>query len=180
MARENNFIIPSVYQGNYNAIARRTETELMPVLRKWNIAFYAYSPIAGGFLAKAPQELLAGGQGRWDPFGSYAAKMYNALYNKPCMLNALETFVELSKDTGISQAELAYRWVAYNSHLRAELGDGIIIGARFGPQLEEALNGLKKGPLSIDVAKRIDALWEGIKDESPLDNFDGYVFNSMN
>lgn len=179
VASENNFVIPSVYQGNYNAISRRTETELMPVLRKWNIAFYAYSPIAGGFLAKAPEQLLAGGKGRWDPCGTYTAKMYNALYNKPCMLKALAAFVQLSKDTGISQAELAYRWVAHNSQLRPELGDGIIIGARFGPQLEEALNGVKNGRLSVEVAERIDALWEGVKDESPLDNFEGFISNYL-
>ncbi|CAI7602665.1 unnamed protein product [Penicillium glandicola] len=180
VARENDFVIPSVYQGNYNAMSRRTETELMPVLRKWNIAFYAYSPIAGGFLAKAPEQLIAGGQGRWDPCGTYTAKMYNALYNKPCMLKALEAFVELSKETGISQAEVAYRWVTHNSQLQPELGDAVIIGARFGPQLEEAINGIKKGALSIEVAEKIDALWGEVKDESPLDNSEGYIFNYMN
>ncbi|KAG2421313.1 hypothetical protein HFD88_005287 [Aspergillus terreus] len=173
VAQENNYVLPSVYQGNYNAVARRTETEIMPILRKWNIPFYAYSPIAGGFLTKSPAQLIAGGQGRWDP-SQYVGKMYNALYNNPCMLRALEKFVGLSHDTGISQAELAYRWVAYHSLLRPELGDGIIVGARFGSQLDETLKGLRKGPLSADVADRISALWEDI-DESPLDNFEGYI-----
>lgn len=173
VAKDNDYVLPSVYQGNYNAVARRTETELMPVLRKWNILFYAYSPIAGGFLAKAPEQLRSGGHGRWDPSG-WTGNMYNTLYNTPCMLKALEGFVRLSKETGISQVELAYRWVAYNSHLRPELGDGIVIGARVGRQLEEALDGLKKGALSKEVAERIDALWQGI-DESPLDNFEGFI-----
>ncbi|KAL5358586.1 NADP-dependent oxidoreductase domain-containing protein [Aspergillus floccosus] len=173
VAKENNYVLPSVYQGNYNAVARRTETEIMPILRKWNISFYAYSPIAGGFLTKTPAQLIAGVQGRWDP-SRWAGKMYNALYNTPCMLRALEKFVSLSHDTGISQAELAYRWVAYHSLLRPELGDGIIFGARFGPQMDETLKGLRKGPLSADVAERINALWEDI-DESPLDNFEGYI-----
>ena len=111
----------------------------MTVLRKWRIAFYAYSPIAGAFLAKVPDQLLFGGQGRWDPTSSYAAKMYKVLYNKPSMLKALGPFVVLSNDSGIPQAELAYRWLAYNSHLRPDLGDGIVIGARFGPQVKDTL-----------------------------------------
>ncbi|KAF9886721.1 hypothetical protein FE257_011098 [Aspergillus nanangensis] len=175
VAKENGFVLPSIYQGNYNAVARRSETELMPVLHRWNISFYAYSPIAGGFLTKNPEQLRAGGHGRWDPSG-WTGNMYNALYNTPCMLRALEAFIRLSNEMGISQAELAYRWVAYNSQLRPKLGDGIIIGARFGPQLEEALVGLSKGALSKEVADRIDALWPDI-DESPLDNFEGYINN---
>jgi aryl-alcohol dehydrogenase-like predicted oxidoreductase len=150
----------------------------MPTLRKNNISFYAYSPIAGGFLTKTPEQLLAGGEGRWDPSGTYTAKMYNALYNKPVMLKALGSFVDLSKETGISQAELAYRWVAYNSLLEPGLGDGIVIGARFGLQLDQALEALERGPLSEGLATRIESLWEDIKDDSPLDNFDGFVCNS--
>lgn len=146
VARENNFVIPSAYQGNYNAISRRTETELMPVLRKWNVALRSMhtAQFQVDFWPKPPNN-------SW----TYTAKMYNALYNKPCMLKALAAFVQLSKDTGISQAELAYRWVAHNSQLQPELEDGIIIGARFGPQLEEAINGVKKGRLSAEVADRI-------------------------
>jgi aflatoxin B1 aldehyde reductase len=33
---------PSVYQGHYNAIVRGGEKELFPILRKHNIAFFAY------------------------------------------------------------------------------------------------------------------------------------------
>ncbi|MCI2435640.1 aldo/keto reductase, partial [Listeria monocytogenes] len=34
VAKENGFVVPSVYQGNYSAVARRTEAEVLPVLRK--------------------------------------------------------------------------------------------------------------------------------------------------
>ena len=42
------FVKPSVYQGQYNALCRRGEEQLFPTLRANNIAFYAYSPSAGG------------------------------------------------------------------------------------------------------------------------------------
>ncbi|KAJ5763866.1 hypothetical protein N7533_002547 [Penicillium manginii] len=156
VAKENNFVLPTVYQGNYNAVARRTETEIMPTLRKNNISFYAYSPIAGGFLTKTPEQLLAGGGGTMGPV----------------------RHLHCQNETGISQAELAYRWVAYNSLLEPGLGDGIVIGARFGLQLDQALEALERGPLSEGLATRIESLWEDIKDDSPLDNFDGFVCNS--
>jgi aflatoxin B1 aldehyde reductase len=38
----NGWVKPSVYQGQYNAIARLNEDDLFPILRKHGISFYAY------------------------------------------------------------------------------------------------------------------------------------------
>jgi aflatoxin B1 aldehyde reductase len=62
----NNYVVPTVFQGSYNPVCRRVETELLPTLRKLNISFYAYAPQAGGFLAKSKEEVLDG-KGRFDP-----------------------------------------------------------------------------------------------------------------
>lgn len=37
------YVRPSVLQGQYNLFARKGEEELLPVLRKHGIAYYAYS-----------------------------------------------------------------------------------------------------------------------------------------
>jgi aryl-alcohol dehydrogenase-like predicted oxidoreductase len=174
IGKQNNYILPSVYQGNYSAVARLTEKELFPTLRKYNIAFYAYSPIAGGFLTKSPKQLMDGGQGRWDP-SNFLGQLYGTLYKKPAMLKALEMWGEIAKDLGISKAELAYRWVAFNSHIEGELGDAIIIGARTIEQLKETLAGLRNGPLSEDAVGKIDELWKTIEHVSPLDNYNNYI-----
>lgn len=50
VCQKNDYVLPSVYQGSYSAAARRVQDELIPLLREHSIAFYAYSPIAGGFL----------------------------------------------------------------------------------------------------------------------------------
>jgi aflatoxin B1 aldehyde reductase len=42
------YVAPSVYQGKYNPLCRGAEAELLPALRALGIAFYAYSPLAGG------------------------------------------------------------------------------------------------------------------------------------
>lgn len=50
ITKEKGYVQPSVYQGSYAAVARGAEDELFPLLRENGISFYAYSPIAGGFL----------------------------------------------------------------------------------------------------------------------------------
>jgi aflatoxin B1 aldehyde reductase len=37
------YVKPSVLQGQYNLLARKGEDDLLPVLRKHGIAYYAYS-----------------------------------------------------------------------------------------------------------------------------------------
>lgn len=48
LCRQNGYPLPIVYQGHYSPIARKMEAELLPLLREHRIAFYAYSPGAGG------------------------------------------------------------------------------------------------------------------------------------
>lgn len=45
----NGYIMPTAYQGIYNAIHRKIEPELFPCLRKYGIAFYEFNPLGGGF-----------------------------------------------------------------------------------------------------------------------------------
>ena len=65
------------------------------MLRKLNIAFYAYSPIAGGFLVKDAKEVREGslGEGRFRP-GTAIADMYRSLYAKESLLKALDEWGE--------------------------------------------------------------------------------------
>jgi aryl-alcohol dehydrogenase-like predicted oxidoreductase len=179
ISREKNYILPSVYQGNYSAVARRPESELFSTLRKHNISFYAYSPIAGGFLTKDVEKLTSGGEGRWDP-NTKLGGLYNALYNKPNMLEGLKLWGNISKESGISKAELAYRWVLHNSDLKGEFGDGVIFGTRTKEQLNETLAAFDKGPLDAAIAQKIDEVWKLVEPDSPLDNFNAFSPNEKN
>ena len=163
-------VVPSVYQGNYNPVSRLYDESLLPILRSLNIAFYAYSPLAGGFLVKDAATLRSGGQGRWDP-SSPVGKMYHDRYNRPSLLEALAEWQSIAQAAGASQAELAYRWVRYNSVLKPEHGDAIILGASREKQLEQTLLTIEKGPLPRDIVARIDQVWETVKAEAPTDNF---------
>ena len=97
--------------------------------------------------------------------------MYLTLYNKPTYLEALATWSEIAEDFGIGKAELAYRWVAFNSLLKQEHGDAIVIGARNEEQLRETFEWSRRGPLPKGAVERIDAVWESVKAEAGLDNF---------
>lgn len=168
IAKEKGYVLPSVYQGNYSPVARHLETLLFPTLRKLGFAFYAYSPLAGGFLTKTPADLDAGA-GRFNE--TAVGGMYKRLYDKPVLRAALAEWGAVAEAEGVGKAELAYRWVGYNSALKAEFGDAVIFGASSLEQIEQTVRGLKKGSLSKSAAERIEKIWESVKDEAPVDNF---------
>ena len=72
-------------------------------------------------------------------------------------------------EEGCSRADLAYRWIACNSALNPERGDGVVVGASRLQKLEQTLQGLGTGPLKEESVKKIDELWEGIESEALLD-----------
>lgn len=170
VAKENNYVAPSVYQGNYSAIARRTETEIFPILRKNNISFYAYSPIAGGFLSKSKASLQEKG-GRFNDDHPFA-HVYNGMYNKSSFLTVLDKWEEIANEEKVSRAELAYRWIVYHSKLQSDSGDGVIIGARNVEQMKETVQAIKAGPLKDSSVKKIEEIWDIVKADSKLDNYE--------
>ena len=54
---KNGWILPSVYQGGYNALDRSSEKNLFPTLRKFGMVFYAFSPLAGGYFSRPTEQL---------------------------------------------------------------------------------------------------------------------------
>ena len=44
------WVVPTVYQGMYNALARNVEIDLLPAIRRLGMRFYVYNPLAGGML----------------------------------------------------------------------------------------------------------------------------------
>ncbi|KAH7396197.1 NADP-dependent oxidoreductase domain-containing protein [Pyrenochaeta sp. MPI-SDFR-AT-0127] len=167
IAKSKGYTLPTVYQGNYNPIARHLETQLFPTLRKLGISFYAYSPLAGGFLTKTIESLDAGA-GRFNK--EALGGMYLKLYNKPSLRAALAKWNDIAEKEGIPKAELAYRWVAYHSILEGD-EDGVIFGASSLKQIEQTAQGLKKGKLSDEAVKGIEQIWESVKADAPVDNF---------
>lgn len=62
------------------------------------MSFYAYSPLAGGFLTKTKQQVLDGA-GRFDKNTSIG-QMYGGMYGKPSYLEALSEWEAIAKEEG--------------------------------------------------------------------------------
>ena len=139
------------------------------------MSFYAYSPIAGGFLVKNSTDLRTRQvEGRFSgktPLGD----MYNVLYGKESMYEALDEWGKIASDAGISKAALAYRWITYHSALEGPNGDGVVIGASNNSQLEDTLVAIEDGPLEARIAKRASDIWEKVKADAPRDNWSDYI-----
>ncbi|KAF1830794.1 Aldo/keto reductase [Decorospora gaudefroyi] len=163
------YVAPSVFQGNYSPIARHSETMLFPTLRRLGMSFYAYSPLAGGFLTKTAEELDAG-KGRFNQ--NVIGGLYSKLYDNEVTRQALVTWNRIAEKEGVSKAELAYRWVAYHSVLSGD-EDGVIFGASSVAQVEQTAQGLKKGKLSDEAVQGIEEIWQSVKSVAPIDNFQG-------
>lgn len=167
VAKANGWPLPEVYQGNYNPVARHLETNLFPLLRKLNIVFYAYSPLAGGFLTKSAADIDAG-TGRFSK--ESMGGIYRGMYDRPSLIEGLKTWNEIADKEGVTKAELAYRWVAHHSALKEE-GDAVLFGASKLSQIEQTIASIGKGKLSEEAEKSIDRLWEDVKAEAPVDNY---------
>ncbi|KAM0793921.1 NADP-dependent oxidoreductase domain-containing protein [Usnea florida] len=165
-AKSKGYVLPTVFQGTYNPVARHYDTTLFPLLRNLNIAFHAYSPLASGFLMKDAHTL---GMGDIPGPTSRVKRLSNDRDTRPSLLAALSEWESIAYEARVSKAALAYRWLMYNSRLSAEHGDGMIIGATRGSQLEEHLRAIEDGPLDEDIARKIDKVWELVKDEAPID-----------
>ncbi|CAK7224761.1 hypothetical protein SBRCBS47491_005662 [Sporothrix bragantina] len=162
IASANGYVLPTVYQGQYNPFSRHPEMDLFPTLRKLGISFYAYSPLAGGLLTKTVQEFNEG-KGRFAK-GSPFYKMYN----KPSYLASLSKWEAAAQAEGVSVAELAYRWDAHHSILSGEHGDALIVGASSLEQINETNSWIKKGKVSDTAMAAIEEVWQGVKGEGPI------------
>ncbi|KAE8154944.1 NADP-dependent oxidoreductase domain-containing protein [Aspergillus avenaceus] len=176
LATKHSFVLPTVYQGSYSAVTRRPEKELLPVLRSHGMSFYAYSPIAGGFLAKTREDIAAG-QGRWDPRTAFG-KFNLALFDNEAMLAGLDAWAHISAKWGISRPHLAYRWIVYHSALDGECGDGVVVGASRVDQIRGTVAALRDGPLPSAVVEEIDRVWETVRRVAVIDPVNALLLSS--
>uniref|UniRef100_A0A8C1AWR9 NADP-dependent oxidoreductase domain-containing protein n=1 Tax=Cyprinus carpio carpio TaxID=630221 RepID=A0A8C1AWR9_CYPCA len=144
ICKHNNWVLPTVYQGMYNATTRQVETELLPCLRYFGIRFYAYNPLAGGLLTGIYHyEDQDGPQPAGRFFGSSWAGTYRDRYWKESHFQGIDGIRKALEAAYVSEkptlTSAAIRWMYHHSHLRGDLGDGVIIGMSSMEQLHENL-----------------------------------------
>jgi aflatoxin B1 aldehyde reductase len=157
------WVLPTVYEGVYNALTRNAETELFDALEAFQMRFYAYNPLAGGILTGKYRSVDDTPQD-----GRFALrKNYQGRYWKESFFVAVGIIGEACARHDIPMAEAALRWLAYHSKLFQSRGDSIIIGASKLVQLQQNLSAFENGPLSNDVVDAFNKAWSVSKAESP-------------
>lgn len=139
-------------QGTYNVLTRGPETRVLPLLRAHGMAFLASHALASGFLTG--EHIDAEG----NPTGRFVKSSYA---NSPEVASAMKAFVTACKAHDVLPVEVACRWMAHHSLLDEE--DGIVLGASKLAQIGNTVAHIRKGPLSADVVKLMDELWESVK-----------------
>ena len=116
-------------------------------------------PLAAGFLTgKLVNNDYASTRFRDNnPLGKLAQKLFGA----EDLHIAMKRFDVEAKSHGLTPIEVAVRWIAHHSALKDE--DGIILGASKAEQIRETITMIKKGPLSEEVVKTAEDLWEAVK-----------------
>lgn len=152
------YVKPSVYQGAYNALTRNSESELLPLLRKHQIAFYAYSAAAGG--------VLSGNSGRLVDTGRIG-DLVRSQYGTESATEAIAKVAEAAQQINLNGHAVALRWVLHHSALDATHGDAILIGARTTEQLEGTLQACAGGPLPSQIVELLEEAWQTTKSDAP-------------
>ncbi|KAL1686399.1 NADP-dependent oxidoreductase domain-containing protein [Schizophyllum commune] len=162
ICKTNGWILPTVYQGRYNAVQREVEAELFPCLRKFGIRFYVYSPLAGALLTGSifsPEDLDKRTGSRYDPNVSPYASVMRDLAT-PVLPVVKELAGEIAK-FNIPLPEVAARWLQHHSLLDPEKGDRVIIGSSSLEPLTKNLKTHTLGSLPEEVLQVVNAA--GIK-----------------
>ena len=159
---QNGWIRPSVYQGVYSVVHRTVEAELFPCLRHYGMGFFAFNPLAGGYLTSRYRREMQSGSveqsSRFDPTTDQG-KRYRTRYWNDTMFDALDVIRDVAGKYQLTEAECALRWIMNHSQLNAENGDAVIVGASNVTHLEDNLVDLEKGPLPKEVVDALDKAW---------------------
>ncbi|KAF9176698.1 hypothetical protein BGZ50_009812, partial [Haplosporangium sp. Z 11] len=165
LCKQNGYVLPTVYQGMYNAITRDVVRELFPCLKALNIVFYAYNPIAGGLLSgRYNFDDVEGHGGRFDTKTGFG-KIYRERYGNSFYFESIKHLDKVAKELNLTLLEASLRWMVHHSGLGAN--DGVIIGASSLDHLKQNLNYLEKGPLPQEMVDAFDEAWEHTKVACP-------------
>uniref|UniRef100_A0A9L0R8X8 NADP-dependent oxidoreductase domain-containing protein n=1 Tax=Equus caballus TaxID=9796 RepID=A0A9L0R8X8_HORSE len=151
LCKSNGWIVPTVYQGMYNATTRQVETELFPCLRHFGLRFYAYNPLAGGLLTgKYKYEDKDGKQPAGRFFGNNWAEVYRNRFWKEHHFEAIalvEKALQAADGTSApSMTSAALRWMYHHSQLQ---GCRLELSASANESSTEPTSGSARQPHSL-------------------------------
>lgn len=158
ICKQQGYVLPTVYQGGYNPILRTSEKHRLPLCRKLGLVFYAFSPLAGGFLARPLDQILNPEKGsRFE-----AMAVFGQIYCLPVFIAGVERLNETLKEHNISTRAATLRWFMHHSPLQSQ--DGVILGASSLEQAESNVRDCQADALPEEVVRAFETLWETVRD----------------
>lgn len=160
ISQDHGYIAPTISQPMYNLLARGIEQEYLAFCKECNVAVIPYNPLAGGLLTgkHKPQAPIAGT--RFD-----GNKMYQDRYWHPEYFTAVQELTDIAARAEMSLVSLSFRWI-----LSQPIVDSIILGATRVEQLEENIKLCQGPPLSEEILKACDEVWEKLRGVTPKYN----------
>jgi aryl-alcohol dehydrogenase-like predicted oxidoreductase len=160
IAKERGWNAPHISQPMYNLLARGIEQEYLPMCKEFGISTVVYNPLAGGMLTgKHKQTNITPGT-RFDNNTLYQDRYWHEQY-----FQAVEQLRKIAQSAGRSLVSLALNWLLHHT-----ASDCVILGASRMEQLDENLATVDDGPLSDDVLKACDEVWEKLRGPLPVYN----------
>ncbi|WP_428120478.1 aldo/keto reductase [Candidatus Poriferisodalis sp.] len=161
------YVMPTVYQGVYNALNRTAEYELIPVLRNYGISYYTHGSLASGFLTGKYRKGVAPVKGV-DRFAqSRRIRQYEERYlHRDEMFAALDAITAAASEAELSTLEAAVRWTQHHSAVDASLGDAVLVGVSRIEQLAPIMRASRGGPLPDALVEAFDVANECVKMKS--------------
>lgn len=121
------------------------------------MAFYAFSPLGGGYFSKPVEELKTPPRGtRLDEM-----KVSKEIYVNDTSIGLLEKLTKACQGHWIAVKEATLRWFMHHSALGDE--NGVILGASSEEQAEENLRAYEGERLPEDVVERFESMWPAYK-----------------
>lgn len=143
-AEKRHFLGLVAEQSLYNLNARMIELEVIPACQAFGLGLIPWSPLAGGLLGGALQQVQEGRR---------ASERIQAAIEKH--RSQLEAYESLCAEIGEAPANVALAWMLHNPAVTAP-----IIGPRTLAQYDETLRAVEIA-LTPEVLQRLDAIWPG-------------------
>ncbi|TPX32700.1 hypothetical protein SmJEL517_g04204 [Synchytrium microbalum] len=164
IAKQNNYVLPTICQAMYNPLTRSIEDELIPACRALNISLYAYNPLCGGLLTGKYSYTSPPSEGRFGEHGQ--GDMYRSRFWKREYFAAIDIAKAACDKEGISLVNASHRWLMHHSQLRAGV-DGIVTAVSSYEQAVSNLKDYEDGPLPSTICDAFDEGWQLIKGVCP-------------
>eukprot|EP00903_Cladosiphon_okamuranus_P014597 g13537.t1 len=167
ICKVNGWRTPSVYQGMYNAVTRDVERELLPILKKLRMRFYAYNPLAGGLLTGKHTFEEPSETGRFGTTTAWGA-MYRSRYWHKSLFDQIDQLKVLCDKHGTDLVSASFRWMRHHSSLSGELGDAVIICGSSVAQVKSNVDACSdENPLPKELVDGFEIAWQSAKPHCP-------------